>query len=240
MTLIELKGISKQYGSQVVLEDINIEIKKNEIMVIMGHSGAGKTTLLRIMALLEPPSKGVYKYKGNPVKINGFFRKKVTMVFQSPVMFRGSVYDNIAYGLKLRGIEKKEIRDKVRNVLSLVELEGTEKATARKLSGGEQQRVALARALVLEPELLLMDEPTTNLDPTNVALIERVIMELARKNNTTVVIATHNLFQAKRLADRVAHLYSGKLVEIGDADKIFENPGVEITQKFITGELRSE
>jgi tungstate transport system ATP-binding protein len=234
-SFITLKNVSKKYGDVVALEGVNLKIERGEVLAIVGHSGAGKTTLLRILALLEKPDEGEYLYNGEMA--NDKHRTRITMIFQKPVMFNASVYTNIMYGLKVRRLGREERDKKVKEVLKLVNLEGYEKYNARKLSGGEQQRVAIARAIAIEPELLLMDEPTANLDPANVTTIEEVIKEIS-KMGTTVVLATHNLFQAKRLSDRTAHLFSGKLVEVSETGEFFGNPKSEITRKFVSGELQ--
>jgi tungstate transport system ATP-binding protein len=237
MSFIELKGISKRYGNIMALDNVTLDVNKGEIFAVMGNSGAGKTTLLKILALLEKQSNGSYYYEGEEVRGNeDRLRRKITMVFQKPVMFNTSVYNNVAYGLKLRGFRKDEVKRRVREALNLVKLQDYEKYNAKKLSGGEQQRVAIARALVLNPELLIMDEPTANLDPANVIIIEKVMKEIVREG-TTIVLATHNLFQAKRLSNRVIHLFEGKSVEIGETKSVFENPKSEITRKFVNGEL---
>ncbi|AEH24147.1 ABC transporter ATP-binding protein [Pyrococcus yayanosii] len=239
MSLVRISNISKSYEGKKVLDGINLEVKKGEIFCVMGHSGAGKTTLLRILALLERPDSGEYVFDGKPVNWSrpGELRKSITMVFQTPVMFNTTVFKNIAYGLKLRGYSKAEIEKKVHEVLSLVRLKGYEKRKAKTLSGGEKQRVAIARAIVLEPKLLLMDEPTANLDPTNSAIIEDIVREITKENGTTIVFSTHNMFQAKRLADRVAHMYAGRIVEVGKTKEVFERPKSELTKRFINGEL---
>ncbi len=232
--LIELRGICKRYGGTFALNDVSLEVMEGEILSVVGHSGAGKTTLLRILALLEKPDSGEYIYDGR--KAGEWMRKRVTMVFQKPVMFSTSVFNNVAYGLRLRGYRRNELREIVKRALKLVNLEGYEKLNAKRLSGGEQQRVAIARAIAIQPELLLMDEPTANLDPANASIIEEVIKEVA-KSGTTVVLATHNLFQAKRLSDRVAHIFAGRIVEVSDTKTFFESPRSEISKKFISGEL---
>ncbi|ASJ11753.1 ABC transporter ATP-binding protein [Thermococcus thioreducens] len=237
--IVRAENLVKSYEDHRALDGVSLEVKKGEIFCVMGHSGAGKTTLLRILALLERPDSGEYFFDGKPVNWSrpGELRKNITMVFQTPVMFNTTVFKNIAYGLKLRGYSRAEIEKKVHEVLSLVRLEGYEKRKAKTLSGGEKQRVAIARAIVLEPKLLLMDEPTANLDPTNSAIIEDIVKEITKKNGTTIVFSTHNMFQAKRLADRVAHMYAGRIVEVGKTRDIFENPENELTRKFINGEL---
>ncbi|WP_202318727.1 ABC transporter ATP-binding protein [Archaeoglobus neptunius] len=231
--MIELEGISKKYGDTRALEDITLRIEKGEIFTIVGHSGAGKTTLLRILALLEKPDSGKYYYKGKIADNN--CRREITMVFQKPVMFNSSVYSNVAYGLRIR--KSRKIEDRVRTALKLVNLEGFEKYNAKRLSGGEQQRVAIARAIAIEPEVLIMDEPTANLDLVNAAIVEKVITEIAKKG-TTVVLATHNLFQAKRLSDRIAHIFGGRVVEVSKTEEFFERPKSEISRRFVTGELQ--
>lgn len=232
---ITLRNISKRYGNITALDGVSFKIQEGEILAIVGHSGAGKTTLLRILALLEKSDEGEYLYNGELA--DDKHRKRITMVFQIPVVFNASVYSNIAYGLKIRGVSKTVRERKVREVLKLVNLEGYEKYNAKRLSGGEQQRVAIARAIAIEPELLLMDEPTANLDPANVATIEEVIKEISG-GGTTVVLATHNLFQAKRLSDRTAHLFKGKLIEIAKTKEFFRDPKSEITRRFMSGELQ--
>ncbi|WP_457753072.1 ABC transporter ATP-binding protein [Thermococcus sp.] len=237
--IVRVENLVKSYGDHRALNGVSLEVKKGEIFCVMGHSGAGKTTLLRVLALLEMPDSGDYVFDGKPVNWSrpGELRKNITMVFQTPVMFNTTVFKNIAYGLRLRGYPKAEIERKVHDVLSLVRLEGYENRKAKTLSGGEKQRVAIARAIVLEPKLLLMDEPTANLDPTNSAIIEDIVKEITKENGTTIVFSTHNMFQAKRLADRVAHMYAGRIVEVGKTKEVFERPKSELTKRFINGEL---
>ncbi|HIP89896.1 MAG TPA: ABC transporter ATP-binding protein [Thermococcus paralvinellae] len=239
MSFVRAVNLTKSYKDVRALDGVSLEIRKGEIFCIMGHSGAGKTTLLRIFALLEKPDSGEYYFDGIKVTWNGHgdLRKSITMVFQTPVMFNTTVFKNVAYGLMIRGHSKTRIERKVREVLELVRLKGYENRKAKTLSGGEKQRVAIARAIVIEPKLLLMDEPTANLDPTNSAIIEDIIREIVREKETTMVFSTHNMFQAKRLAHRVAHMYGGKIIEVGNTKDVFERPKNELTRKFINGEL---
>ncbi|ABR56057.1 ABC transporter related [Methanococcus aeolicus Nankai-3] len=234
---MELKNITKLHGGRKVLNNIEFNIKKGEIFCIMGHSGAGKTTLLKILALINKPDYGTYFIGGKEVKWDIDFRRKITLVFQNPVMFNSTVYNNIAYGLKIRKYPKEYIKKKVEDILEHIGLSNYKDRIAKSLSGGEKQRVALARALVIEPEVLLMDEPTANLDPSNSILIENIIKDTVKKYNTTIVLATHNLFQVKRLSDSTAHMYDGKIIEVGTTKKIFSNPKHELTKKFISGEM---
>jgi len=231
---LQLKKIEKNYGSVKVLKDINLEILGTKTVALLGTNGAGKTTLLRIIAGLEERDKGSILFNGK--NTNGKeLRQIATLVFQKTVMFGSSVYSNLAYGLKIRGKKDYEIREEIARELHTVGLKNFEKRKARKTSGGEQQRIALARAFLLNPQILLLDEPTANLDPYSATIIEKAIMRT--KGKCTVILATHNLNQAKRLADDVVHIYEGRIVEIASAEEFFNNPRSEMTRKFINGEL---
>jgi len=200
------------------------------ITAILGNSGAGKTTLLRIIALLES-FEGDYYFMGE--KATDKHRKKITMVFQIPVVFRGTVMDNILYALSLDG---KPDRKKAEEILEKLNLINLAKKKAKFLSGGEKQRLCIARALAIDREVYIFDEPTSNLDVENAKIVEECILDLARRGKT-VIIATHNLFQARRLADKVAFIHNGKLIEYGDTKQIFEEPKNELTRKFISGDM---
>lgn len=234
---IKLKNVTREYDGISALRGVNLEVEDGEILTIIGPNGAGKTTMLRILALLDEPSKGEVIYRG--LKVEGSnahqYRKKVTMVFQRPALFNTTVFENIAYGLRLRDHEEHYVPAKVESVLNSVLLKGFGSRMAKKLSGGEQQRVILARALALEPELLLLDEPTANLDPTNAIIVEKIIRRL--RGRTTVVVATHNIFQAKRISDRVGCLLNGAIIDVDRPKNIFTKPKNEIIRKFARGEF---
>jgi tungstate transport system ATP-binding protein len=163
-------------------------------------------------------------------------RRQMTMVTQTSFMFEGSVYANVAYGLKVRGKMEREIRGAVEKNLNLMGMSAFITADARKLSGGEQQKVAIARALALEPRVLFLDEPTANIDPQSAVEIERYVQFINREFGTTIILVTHNLFQARRLADEVFFIWDGKMVEKGSAWEIFEQPQDERTRSFLSGE----
>lgn len=221
--LAEIRNLTKTFDRITVLNDVSIRVHAGEILGLLGPNGSGKTTLLKILALLEKPTNGKLYFLGKEVMDRNIqqLRMQTTMVFQKTVLFSTSVYNNVSYGLKLRKASKKETDEKVEKALKIVGLEGFEKRDAKKLSGGEQQRVALARALTLDTKLLLLDEPTANLDPTNASIIEQVIRDVNQDLGTTIVLATHNMFQAQNLPKRIALITNGKIGEVGDPQEIF-------------------
>lgn len=229
-TLVELKGVTKRYGEIAALDNVSLKVGAKEIFTVVGPNGSGKTTMLKIMASIDKPTSGEMYLEGRKIngKNRGQARRKSTMVFQKTVMFNTTVYNNVAYGLRLRGYSRKEIDEKVEETLSLVKLRGYEKRPAKKLSGGERQRISLARALVLNTNLLLLDEPTANLDPKNVSIIEEAISRANREYDTTVVMATHNMFQAETLTNRVALLLGGKVVQIGKSQEVLRGPSTNL------------
>jgi tungstate transport system ATP-binding protein len=233
-----LENVAKTYEGRTVVAIDALDIRAGEILAVVGPSGAGKSTLLRLLNFLELPSSGRLQYRH--VSVNGALppldiRRQVTTVFQRPALLNRSVTANVAYGLRLRG--RRDVRAAVAATLELVGLAGLAKASARTLSGGEAQRVALARALVVEPQVLLLDEPTANLDPYNVSLIEQIITDVNRQQGTTGVLVTHNVFQARRLAHRVALMLDGRIVEITDTPTFFEAPTNERTAAFVRGDM---
>jgi tungstate transport system ATP-binding protein len=228
--IMQLKNVTKQYRDAMALDDVSLKVDRGEILTIIGPNGSGKTTLLRIMAGIEEPTSGEIYFNGERFGKGSLsdVRAKSTMVFQRTALFNTTVQKNIAYGLKLRGYSKKQIEAKVKDALSTVRLEGYEKRLARKLSGGEQQRVSLAMALALNTELLLLDEPTANLDPKNISIIEETISWVNREHRTTVVMATHNMFQAEALTHRAALLLRGRIVQTGTPQEIFGAPSKDL------------
>ena len=219
----ELKNVTKAYDNKIVVDSINLQIHEGEILALLGPNGSGKTTILRMLAFIENPTDGEVNFQGERVNFKNTekIRLQSTLVFQKTTVFSSSVYKNIAYGLKLRNVPKETRDIEVKKALELVKLEGFEKRNAKKLSGGEQQRVAIARALVLKTKLLLLDEPTANLDPKNVGILEEVIDKVNREIKTTIVMATHNMFQARKLPHRIALIDEGKINEIGTPAEIF-------------------
>jgi molybdopterin-binding protein len=219
----ELKDVTKAYGNKIVLDTVNLQIHEGEILALLGPNGSGKTTILKVLAFIENPTEGEVIFQSEKVNFKNTekVRLESTLVFQKTTVFGTSVYNNVAYGLKLRKVPKETRDREVKKALELVKLSGFEKRNARKLSGGEQQRVAIARALVLKTKLLLLDEPTANLDPKNAGILEEVIDTVNRENKTTIVMATHNMFQAKKLPHRIALMDEGKITEVGSPAMVF-------------------
>ena len=232
---LQLVCIKKSYRKVTALNSASLEMQGGKIIVLLGVNGAGKTTLMRIMAGLENADSGQLLYNHQTVDCKTL-RQVSTLVFQKSAMFSTNVYDNLAYGLKIRKVPKDEIKKKVAEALQAVRLSGFEKRRAKKTSGGEQQRIALARAFLLESNVLLLDEPTANLDPNSATIIEKAIIS-KKSANRVIIISTHNLTQARRMADEIVHIYNGNIVEVADPTNFFENPKSEISRKFVNGEL---
>ncbi len=232
---LRLEDIRKSYRAVKALDSVSLVTEGGKITVLIGVNGAGKTTLLRIIAGLEKPDQGSIFYNNQAIT-NTEVRQISTLVFQRTAMFTRSVYDNLAFGLRIRKLPEPEIQKRIAEALGMVGLRNFEKRRAKKISGGEQQRISLARALLLDPKILLLDEPTANLDPNSATIIERAIVS-RKKPDCIILLATHNLSQARRLGDEVVHLHGGMIVEKADGQEFFDHPKSEVTRKFINGEL---
>jgi phosphate transport system ATP-binding protein len=241
-------NVNVWFGQKHVLKSVNLTVKPNTVTAIIGPSGCGKSTFLRCfnrMHELAPNAKmtgkilldceDIYERKIDPVQI----RRRVGMVFQKPNPFPTmSIYDNVAAGLKLTGTKNgKHLDDIVKRSLEQAtlwdEVHEDLKKPGTSISGGQQQRLCIARAIALQPEVILMDEPCSALDPIATAKIEKLIIEL--KRNYAVVIVTHNMQQASRISDYTAFMYMGELIEFGETRQLFENPKVKLTENYITG-----
>ncbi|HIH75057.1 MAG TPA: ABC transporter ATP-binding protein [Methanosarcina sp.] len=236
MHIIELDEIYKNYGKLQVLKNINLQIEKGTSTALVGPTGSGKTIMLRLIDLLEKPSSGTIYFEGtdangsNNTRLD--IRRQIGMVFQKPLAFKASVYDNIAYGLKIRG-QKENMDRKIKELLELIDLPGYENRNALKLSGGETQRLALARAMITDPKLLLLDEPTANLDPISKKKLEELILKINRESETTIIMTTHDLLQGQKLADRMVILYNGQVLQSGTPNQIFRTPKNRFVADFI-------
>ncbi len=238
--IYHLANLTQRYNDRTVLQIKQLDIYTGEILAIVGPSGAGKSTLLRHLNFLETALHGTVTFE-NMTFADSLpplaTRRKITTVFQKPMLLNRSVADNVAYGLKLRGQNKQSTRQRVEAALEQVGLSDLASMSAKNLSGGEAQRVALARALVVEPTVLLMDEPTANLDPYNVKLIEKIMVEANQKQDTTIVLVTHNTLQAKRVAHRTALMLAGCLIEVDDTKTFFTTPNDPRTTAFVQGDI---
>jgi len=247
---VEVRQLSAFYGKKQALYDINLAIESNQVTAMIGPSGCGKSTLIRClnrMHELVPDASirgqvlldgtDIYGESLDPADI----RRRIGMVFQKPNPFPNmSITDNVVAGLKLNGVrDKGRLEEAAKRSLQRVylwdEVKDELKRSGASLSGGQQQRLCIARALAIEPEVILMDEPCSALDPTATARIEELIAEL--KTQYTVVIVTHNMQQASRVADYTAFMYLGKLIEYDETARIFENPKQELTERYVTGKF---
>lgn len=230
--MFELVDVSMRYGDVRALDRVSLKVNRGEVLTLLGPNGSGKTTLLQVAAGLVTPSQGRVLFDGATVDESNVVsvRRNATMVFQKTVVLKGTVYGNVAYGLKLRGVNAEEVTRRVEGALRLVRLEHLADRSAHALSGGEQQRLSLARAIVLDCEVVLLDEPTVNLDPDSIIIVKDVIRRLNREKGTTIIIATHNLEQAEDLSDRIVLLREGRVVEEARPEELFVEPSAAMAR----------
>lgn len=232
---IYIDHLVKEYGNRRVLDMEKLRIREGSLCGIIGPNGAGKSTLIKILGGLEEPTRGKVLYNHKPFREDLY--KNMSVVFQKPYLLRRTVYENIAYPLLIRKENKKSIDQKVNEILEEMGLQELKDKKSWTLSGGEAQKVALARAVVFKPSLLMLDEPTANIDPSSIAIMEKMIQKINEQEKTTVMIITHNLQQAKRLCKEVVFIHNGKIHEFGEGEKVIFQPQNNTTKKFIQGEL---
>ena len=240
------KNVNLWFGEKHVLKNANIEFQKNEVTALIGPSGCGKSTLLRCFNRMHDlnteariegdfrlDEQDIYDRKSSVTSI----RSKIGMVFQKANPFPKSIYENINYGLKINNVREKDrskiIEQSLKESYIWDEVKDDLKKPATRLSGGQQQRICIARTVALRPEVILMDEPCSALDPISTKKVEELIHQL--KKDFTIVIVTHNMQQAQRVAGKTAFMYLGEVIEFGDTDKIFNDPQHELTQNYIRG-----
>lgn len=233
---IQAVNLRKEYDGVRVLDIEDLVFNEGRFHVVMGPNGSGKSTLLGIIAGLMGADGGRVLYNDHHRDFETL-RRSVTLVMQRAYLFNTSVYNNIAAGLKYRGEDKNIMRDRVLEYAEALDLTKLLYRNVQTLSGGEKQRVALARALVLKPKLLMLDESTANLDPESIIIIEKVLKDFQKETGATIIFVTHNVFQAKRLADRAYLLIQGKIIEQGERGDFFQNPNSELTKGFLGGEI---
>jgi len=246
-TAIEVPGLDLFYGDKQALFDVKLNIPKQRVTAFIGPSGCGKSTLLRTFNRMNDlvdgcRVKGEIKIDGRDIYRKGEdvaeLRRRVGMVFQKPNPFPKSIYENVVYGLRIQGINQKRVLDEavewaLKSAALWDEVKDRLHESALGLSGGQQQRLVIARTVAVQPEVLLLDEPCSALDPISTLKVEELIYEL--KNKYTIVIVTHNMQQAARVSDYTAFMYMGKLIEFGDTDTLFTNPAKKQTEDYITG-----
>jgi molybdopterin-binding protein len=237
MAFIETVNLGQKREKRDILKKVSLRVERGEVRALIGPTGAGKTTLLRLIDLLDEPAEGKLIIDGTDVYAAGKskleIRRRMAFVLQKPVVFNMSVFNNITYGLKWRGMDSDRIREKVERLLDTVGLAHYRNRNARTLSGGEMQRVAIARAIATDPEILLLDEPSANLDPVSAGKIEELIKTVIKRETMTVIMATHDMVQGQRLADKITVLVDGQVVQTGDPREIFSSPTNRQIAEFV-------
>jgi ABC-type Fe3+/spermidine/putrescine transport system ATPase subunit len=238
--ILELQSVGKQFAGVVAVSEFSLSVKEGEIIALLGPSGCGKTTTLRMIAGLEDPSEGEITYDGRIVasaKTNSFVppdKRNMGMVFQSYALWpHMTVFENVAHPLKLRRRSRSEIREKVSEILAVVGMSGYEDRPVPKLSGGQQQRIALARAIVYQPRVLLLDEPFSNLDAQLRTQMRHEIRTIQRRLGMTTIFVTHDQVEALSVADRIAVLHDGRLMQIGTPRQVYRNPASKTVRDFL-------
>lgn len=232
--ILELKNITKKFDDKMILNNCSIDIKRGEFLTLLGKSGCGKTTTLRIIAGLEQLDSGSVILNGRDITYLEPNKRELNTIFQSYALFpHMNVYDNVAYGLKIRGVSKSTIKDAVTNVLEVVQLIGFEKKRIDTLSGGEKQRVAIARAIINKPSLLLLDEPLSALDLQLRKNMQNQLKNLQKKLDLTFIYITHDQEEAINMSDRIAVMKEGSFVQIGSPDEIYNAPRTSYVATFV-------
>lgn len=241
--LYSLENLKRIHGSRTVLHIGRLEIQPNRVYTLVGPNGAGKTSLLKILAFLDKPSSGHLSFLGKQVSYGNQhmnqLRRRVVLLDQSPIMFTGSVWKNVEFGLKVRKVARRERKQRIEEALELIGMERFANYNAQGLSGGETKRVALARALVLQPEVLLCDEPTANVDNENQEIILKILARINKQQKSSIIFSTHYLSQAQRLADHTLLLQQGSLSDLA-SENIFRTSVVDRKENSLVCQLTGQ
>ena len=232
--IVELVGVNKLYGTNHVVKDLNIEVEEGEFLTLLGSSGCGKTTTLRMIAGFEEPSTGTIKVEGESIEEKEPFERDVNTVFQTYALFpHKTIFDNIAYGLKMKKVPKAEIKERVLEMMEMVQLSGFEKRYPSQLSGGQKRRVAIARALINKPKVLLLDEPLGALDLKLRKQMQLELKRLQKKLNITFIYVTHDQEEALTMSDRIAIMHDGVVDQLASPTEIYEHPATRFVATFV-------
>ncbi len=232
--IVEIEGVNKIYGTNHVVRNMNLSVGEGEFLTLLGSSGCGKTTTLRMIAGFEEPTSGSIRVEGEPIEEKEPYERNVNTVFQSYALFpHKTIYDNIAYGLKMKKVPKAEIKERVAEMMEMVQLGGFEKRYPSQLSGGQKQRVAIARALINRPRVLLLDEPLGALDLKLRKQMQIELKRLQKKLNITFIYVTHDQEEALTMSDRIAVMHDGVIDQLGTPTEIYEHPATRFVATFI-------
>ena len=232
--IVDIKDVNKIYGTNHVVKDLNLQVEEGEFLTLLGSSGCGKTTTLRMIAGFEKPTTGSIQVEGEPIEDKEPFERNVNTVFQSYALFpHKTIYDNVAYGLKMKKVPKKEIKERVTEMLEMVQLSGFEKRYPSQLSGGQKQRVAIARALINRPKVLLLDEPLGALDLKLRKQMQLELKRLQKQLGITFIYITHDQEEAINMSDRIGVMHEGILEQLGTPNEVYYQPQTSYVADFV-------